>query len=302
VTVDNGLARPDGTTGAMLLAGIDLVTVGDIFQNGVTVTAAARYEPSFWIYPVSTSGNIQAANPSNTNNGQWTINLAALPTGKWSRITRSHPAVTIVHEFIGSGGSDGLHFARPAGSTGTVSFYVDFTQAELGTFSTSSIPTTAATANRNADYLACNDNAPASFSVLAKFTVPPNIQSNARVWDWHDANYSNAITLSINTPGNALVLSVQNNNVWTSITLNLGAFVIGNTYKIAIACNNNDWAASVNGGVVVTNNAVAMPAGLTAFQVGGYLPSANNAWGAGIQQIRRWRGRRTNAQLQADAT
>ena len=122
---------PDGTTSAYTIS----VGTGSNFfwYNSLNITAAARYEPSVYIKRVTTTGTLRINSSNGTANGQWTINLALLGSG-FERITRSHPAVTVVTEFTGTGNNfSGITFVSVAG---TLQFEVWGAQIELGTTST----------------------------------------------------------------------------------------------------------------------------------------------------------------------
>jgi len=131
----NSAVAPDGTTTATLISGLDTVPAGDTFVYFVATTGA-RYEPSIFIKRVSTSGILDLRNPVGA--GSWHIDMASLGSG-WQRITRSHPAVTVVDEFVGDSSLCGVHLAKYSGS-GTLSAYFWTAQMEPGTVSSSPIP------------------------------------------------------------------------------------------------------------------------------------------------------------------
>jgi hypothetical protein len=145
----SAIASPDGTIAGSLLSGIGAAATNDIFAlPGTVIGASARFEPSFYINKVSTSGTLTILQAQNSALGSWSINLASVPAG-WQRITRAHPAVTINTEFTANaGGLAGLQFTATAGAP--LSFYVDFIQEEAGTFSGPPIATTSASATRGA--------------------------------------------------------------------------------------------------------------------------------------------------------
>ena len=144
---DMAVARADGTLGAVRLAGIASGAGGDAYQQ-VTATSGQRCEPQFWVNKISPTGTLMFCNSAYDLAGAWSINLA-LVAGGWQRITRDHPAVTIVYEFTVSGSNIGLHFRNLSATA--ISVYVDFTGIEYGTASTSPIVTAGAAATRGAD-------------------------------------------------------------------------------------------------------------------------------------------------------
>lgn len=143
-----GGAAPDGTGQSL-----DLSNPGAQIYTALTIGAGQRAEPSFWVWPISSSGLMVAVNPYTGASGTWIINLASLTPGRWNIITRDHPAVAINYEFkgdltLGPGGTGVLFYN---GSGGTMSLYLKCVQLEAGEVSTSVIPTTGSAATRAAD-------------------------------------------------------------------------------------------------------------------------------------------------------
>jgi hypothetical protein len=136
----NAVTAPDGTLTADTIAGVG-VAGNDIFQSVAGLVAGARYEPSFWVQRISTGDTIIFSNPSTAANGEWRVNLDLLGPG-WVRVTRNHPAVTIIAEFTANAGVCG-HFWRSL-SGSAISFNLWGSQLEPGTISTGYIPTTTA--------------------------------------------------------------------------------------------------------------------------------------------------------------
>jgi hypothetical protein len=173
-------------------------------------------------------------------------------------------------------------------------------QVEAGGSTTTPIDTAGAPVQRNADVLTSAEANPASFSVQCEVTIPASTRSAAAAWRWDNATNTDIVALIYDRASGHLFLQVYVGNVQQA-NLDLGAVAAGSTYKIAAAVALNDVAASVNGAACVTKSAsVALPS-LANFWIG----TANGTgleWGPGIRKLKRWRGRRTNAQLQADAT
>lgn len=136
----SAISSPDGTVAGVLIAGIGTASTNDVFIAPATgLSALLRCEPSFYIQRVSTSGVLRATNAWDTALGEWRIDLATLGAG-WQRITRSHPAVTVVNEWSttsSASGRIGWQFAAQSGAP--LSFYADFLMIEPGTSSTSPI-------------------------------------------------------------------------------------------------------------------------------------------------------------------
>jgi len=131
---------PDGsaTASQMTIAG----AASGFYQQISGLLSGARYEPSFWINPTSTSGILAVTNPANQTNGDWRVNLASLTAGVWTRITRSHASVSILNEFTALSGSCGIYPFTVGGASYVIAVY-GF-QLEAGTATTTYNPTTTA--------------------------------------------------------------------------------------------------------------------------------------------------------------
>lgn len=80
------------------MLGSGVVNVGDLIGYAV------------WMRQVTATGVIRAQNAHQSTSGQWNIDLSLL-SKSWERITREHPAVTIVAEMESDGnGNFGMHF------------------------------------------------------------------------------------------------------------------------------------------------------------------------------------------------
>lgn len=134
-------AAPDGAVAMDLMQNVGVAGTNDFYndeyQGGVPGT---RFEPSFFIRRVSTSGYLAVNNASGGGYGQWVINLSLLPDST-VRITRDHPAVVINNEFVSSQISgNGVHFFSYTGAS--LAFYMWGVQTEHGTRSTGYIKST----------------------------------------------------------------------------------------------------------------------------------------------------------------
>jgi hypothetical protein len=90
----NVLNAPDGTLT------MDLVTLqpGEIIGQAIAATADTFGAPSFFISKNGQVNNIRLRHNADGSRGDWTIDLSKIGTGI-ERITRNHPAVTIVTEW-----------------------------------------------------------------------------------------------------------------------------------------------------------------------------------------------------------
>lgn len=149
-TKAGGQPDPWGGLTATLFSGIGTLGTNDAYRVLAGFTPSTRYEPSFYIRKVTTTGTLTFYNP-NGSSGTWNISLALLGND-WERITRYHPAVTVVVEFIGSAsGGSGFHFTGTTGAP--LSFHACGLQLEAKTYSTSYAPTTTVAVTRNAEIL-----------------------------------------------------------------------------------------------------------------------------------------------------
>ena len=167
----NNIQTPDGTMTGDTIAGLGAAGVNDLYQSCTGVTGS-HYEPSFWIYKISTSGTLRLQNTQG-GGGRWDINLALLPDG-WSKMVSGHAAVTVVADFVCANSSIGPFFVSPSG---TLSFGLWQFQMDPGLVATPEIPTTAVTVTVT-DYTVSNSLATLS-PVPVQGTILRGLSSNA---------------------------------------------------------------------------------------------------------------------------
>ena len=288
---------PDGTTSAYAFS----VSTGSnhIWYNLLNITAAARYEPSFYIKRVTTSGTLRINSANGIGNGQWTINLALLGDG-FERITRNSPAVTVVTEFTGSGNNfNGTVFVSTAG---TLNFEIWGAQIELGTFSTSYIPTTTTSLTRNADQVVMTGtnfsdwyNASES-TLMTEASTFSNAATDKFVANINNNGFPNRILMNF-TATNNFSASLVSNSVSQVSGTNGVAAALNTPIKMCFATKLNSFAFSQSGVAPTTDNLGVMPVTVDRLWIGSAFTSA--FLNGHMRQIKYWPQRLINAETQA---
>lgn len=177
--------------------------------------------------------------------------------------------------------------------------YVWGAQLEAGAFATSYIPTTAASATRQADAASMTGTNFSSWYDAAEgtmygeaFDIGRGSLANIDLYSISDGLNSNRISGSLGTD---IHLIVRTNDV-TQANLDAGTPTVGAFNKIAGAYKVNDFAVSLNGGAVVTDTVGTIPV-VNQFIIGALPSSARR--GAYVRKLAYYPLRLTNAQLQA---
>jgi len=128
--------------------------INDFYEsayNTVRFSVSVAVSPSFYIKTITTTGTLSVQNAINGSTvGRWLIDLSLLSTTTYEHITETHPAVTVDVPFVSTtSGHGGLLFC--SNTIDIISFDIDGIQLEQGSFPTSYIPTSGATATRAAD-------------------------------------------------------------------------------------------------------------------------------------------------------
>jgi hypothetical protein len=124
VTPNDAIA-PNGTLTADRIDGLGSGS-NDIFNADYQTVqtygpAGTSYTPSVWVKRISTVGVFFVSNPTTLSDGQWNIDLSALPDD-WVRITATTPGVTVVNAFKSSALANGGLLIRAIG--GPLSFHL----------------------------------------------------------------------------------------------------------------------------------------------------------------------------------
>ena len=186
---------------------------------------------------------------------------------------------------------------------GSSGILVDCCQLEAGSFATSYIPTTSASATRSADVCQITGSDFSSFwnategSIVAEFDYQGTIFGGAiRVAESVSGNQS----VSFSTNGSNLNVEVYSaTNGGTQASFTASPLAVGALNKIASAFAANNFAASFNGATVLTDTSGAMPVN----PVAAYIGNPGGVWINGhITRLRYYPSRLTNAKLQELST
>ena len=270
------LLSPDGTNNATKV--VSTAGTGDTSQGFSVPDGAA----TFSFYGKVASGTKTLVIDVRNNSGTVT-SLSPVLTTEWQRFTLTNATAGT--------GSSGAVWIYPNGA-GT--FYIYGAQVEVGSYATSLILTSGASATRVAD--ACFKTGISSLIGQTEGVIFVD-------WNYENKQDSNgSIPLVINgsageayifvTGGGTLLGELYNSGVQASITGGIGA--VGRK-KIAFAYKQNDFALYMNGVQIGTDTSGTVGS-MTAVTVGGYYASSYQA-NSGINQAILFPTRLTNAEL-----
>lgn len=260
VTPDVEIA-PDGNLSADLIQNLGNSLANDIYQS-ITLATGTRAEPSFFIKKVSTTGVLRAVSPLGYHgNGEWRIDLSLLDAG-WNRIVRSHPAVTIVAEFVGSSANHcGLNLYAYTGAP--LSFYIWGAQLEAGTFTTSYILTYVGAAYRSQDSASMTGTNFSSWyrqdegTFVAQFGHA-SLQNNPAAFSANNGTSEEELVMYSGTGLGETWFCRDGNAIQANMVA--GAQLAENVYgTMAGAYAQNDFAASLNGAACVLGASGTLP-------------------------------------------
>lgn len=168
-------------------------------------------------------------------------------------------------------------------------------QVEVNPFVTSYVKTTIASATRAADNLSWTRSPVTAFSrvIRARMAVGSSVTTVAFQID--DGTSSNRIYIA-RQPNKVVYMTVFIGGVVTD--LNLGTVADDTDFAVAFRAANNDFAASLNGGAVVTNTSLAMPSGLVNERLGTDT-TLNFNWNSRIYSAAEFPTLLSNTKLQA---
>ena len=173
---------------------------------------------------------------------------------------------------------------------------------EIGSFSTSYIPTTSAAVTRSADVATITGSnfsgahSATAGTLYAEFDVITTVAGTRPIISMDD-NSANE-RLELYASGTDLKFKVVDGGS-TVVDMTIGTIAANTFYKVAVAWSANDFAASLSGAAVVTDTSGTLPTvdrmPVGANQAGDYLNGH-------VRRFARWLTRRTNAELQSLAT
>lgn len=185
------------------------------------------------------------------------------------------------------------------------SYHVWGAQLEAGAFATSYIPTVASQVTRTRDDVAITG---ANFSqwynqsegtFVAEFDDYSVGANFTNVYRLDDGTTNNRMSLYKNASATSVGFDVTTGNVSQANALTSTASIINPT-KHAAAYKGNDFAASINGGAVVTDTSGTVPSGINILRFGrDTIGAANTIMNGHIRSLRFYPTRLANAQLQA---
>jgi hypothetical protein len=189
------------------------------------------------------------------------------------------PSDTVSGVFVTANGTDGL--------------YIWGAQLEAGSFPTSYIPTSGATATRSADIASIpvtdfGYNTDAGTLVVEASALSAGIAANL-----NDGSDANRAFIFMDSAYQGLVTS----GGVAQAVLDNGTISAGTVYKIAMATKLNDFALSLDGAAAATDVSGSMPVGVTTMNIGSRLSGVGPINGH-IKSIQYFPRRLSNAQLQ----
>lgn len=193
-------------------------------------------------------------------------------------------------------------FVRPSitilgtsGNTVDITLRIGWPQMELGSWATSPIRTTTVAVTRAADADTVKALINASSIVVSGVTAAGIGSSNQVVWQWDDGTESNRIRIYRDTSKHMQCVATVSGS--DQAALDLGVVNDSTAFKVGFAWGTNDFAATLNGGTMVTDSSGSVPSGLTTQRLG--ADSAGNQGNIYLRRQALWTSRVPNTQLQS---
>jgi hypothetical protein len=284
VVTANAATAPDGTVTADQVVFVAPVSGDESIIYQSPSTSAGTYTGSFYVKAASGSDVGKVIGFRHVQGGSY---LLVTLTNSWVRITLTEARFTDNFEII----------LRPAvgTSSGTVTAYIWGAQLEQGSFSTSYIPTVAASVTRSADVASVDTLSP-WFNATEGTLFAESVSYNNLPVPASLANSGSMDTIALGAVGN----NIGRLYIYTSGVeqANLSAAFSGSTLKEAAAYKTNDAQYCANGTLSSQDTSVTLPT-LNKMDIGYFTITGayyQNGW---IRRIAYYSARLTNAQLQA---
>jgi hypothetical protein len=323
----NVIASPSGATNADKITENSVLLERKILIGGVTAVASTVYTYSCFLKAGErdvaqlafggTFGNqfqnfiIGGVNAGTLGSGSGITSpqITALPNG-WYRCTATITSAGAGATQVTIGPSDSSTLLRWGTYVGTVGsgIFAWGAQLEVGAFPTSYIPTTTASVVRSADLCSISGSNFTGFwnqsagTLVETFEASPNTNTT-----YVSASNGNIVQNSLHLDNDTgLMRAVYYSGSSLVAALDLGSVgTVGATNTIATAYSVNDFAASRNGGTVVTDTSGAVPASLSQINIGtderSQTPTSFYS-NRCIKSLRYYKKRLANAKLQTLST
>lgn len=325
----NNIPGPDGNPGSGdTIAGLGAIYTNDMYQSCVGVTGS-HYEPSFWIYKISTSGTLRLQNTQG-GSGRWDIDLALLSDG-WSKVVRGHAALTVVQEFVCTAGSIGPSFVAVAGAPLTFGLWQ--VQMEPGLVATPEILTYSAAVTRT-DYTVASgvatfavapyqgtilrglsSNADAVAAGVAAIVAAASLDTKITNLERPGLRNQRAILLALVTAAKAkadamtpAVAHAALDDAWTTFTANVDPILAASVDSTIVKATFDGWWAAVSSEITNLQGAMAQQAMEAANDAAAIIAAASldtkitNLERPGLRTIRAaLAAKRTSAKAKAQA-
>ena len=244
----------------------------------------------------TTSGSVASTSIVALGNGWYRLVLVGASTG-----TTYYPVIALSN--AASPTWSNLQEPTYAGDSAS-GVYIWGAQLEQASFASSYIPTTTASATRNAETLSRSVTTPSSgeLTYLVDFRTGLGFTSGTyQCVAMLDGGATDYVQLA-NIPGTGCVLEVKTSNSTVAV-LNMGALSASTRYRCAFRLAANSFAAVLNAGTVQTDASGAVPSGMNREALGYNVFAGNEQLFGHILGCNAsptvWRPPVSNAELQA---
>jgi hypothetical protein len=241
---------------------------------------------------------LAVTNPQNVANGNWSLNIAMLVGAGWQRITRNHPAVSIVAEFTGVGNFGGIFVWTNIGTITASWWGWSF---EAGAFPTSYIPTTSVSVTRATDVASMPTNVSwysgTDGTIVAETLLPPNGNSGFR----------GLFTLGTNVAIPWLRMFSVNGSAGVDATVdvtgfNVGTMIPGNVFRAGMTYAASGSRSALGGVTGQASAVVSTPSTFTTLRFGQASVDGTNIANGYIRRVSYWNRALSDTEMQQVTT